>query len=612
MIKFKNLLVSILTFAISSQSFAQLTPVLEQAAEKNYVANGGFESAASGWKAYRNTAQVLPINGAGGTPVTTITASTSAPIAGKASGLITKPAVVAMGEGVSYAFKVDSAAKGRVLTLTGLYQIISGVYSGGTSTTDSDVEAYLYDVDAGQVIQPAGYKLDGGVAGLNYPINATFQTNINSSNYRLIFHIATATSAAFTLKLDSIKIGVQNRPQGPPVTDSLPYSPTNTNFGPLTSVAMNYRRVGDSVEIQGTFQMGTPTAAPASISIPSGLAALITNAQEAVVGRWSTNNGNGNTVKTGPLLIGNGGTSLFFSYDDQVSTISAQTHQNASSLGTSTNVIYINARVPIIGWSSNLTMSDSSSSRVVSFSSSTGVQSITAGVDIPFTTSTDNSGSWNGTQFRVPVPGDYSVSGNIGNSVTSTPSVFLNGTQYLGNYWSTAPAGQQSSGATLITDAKAGDLISLRTNVSGNLTNGVFFVNRLSGPSQIAASDPVYARYSQVASIAALPNSPFGFRDKISDSHSAYTPSTGIYRVPANGFYLINARLYTASSQYLTIVVNTSPVAQGDHSDSTTPATISDGIYLMAGDLVSINSIVSGTTTGGASLSNFSIVRTSP
>lgn len=68
---------------------------------KEYVKNPKFESDASDYSAYADAAGSSPVDGTGGSPSVTITQTTSAPLSGVASGLITKDAANRQGEGVS-------------------------------------------------------------------------------------------------------------------------------------------------------------------------------------------------------------------------------------------------------------------------------------------------------------------------------------------------------------------------------------------------------------------------------------------------------------------------------------------------------------------------------
>lgn len=564
MIKFKNILVSIVVMVMTSQSFAQFTSVQEQASEKNYISNGGFENAASGWKAYKNTAQALPITGTGGAPAATITASTSSPIAGKSSGLLTKTAANLQGEGISYAFSVDPAAKGKMLTISGLYQIISGTYSGGASGVDSDVEAYIYDVDAGTITQPAGFKLDGGVSGINYNIAATFQTSITSTNYRLILHIATVSASAFSLKLDSIKIGVQNRPQGPPVTDMLSFTSTLSGFGNATQ-NLYYKRDGNEAVISGAIVIGsTAPSSTLQFSLPPGLNYDATKvAINGAVNFSGTANGYRNSTgatyyASVALSVGSTNT-LQFNPATGGGGVWTPTVPQTWSQAPADRIYIDNVRIPIQGWSSTVTMSDSADTRVVAATASraTTAQTVgTAQTKIQWNaTNSDTHGALDTvTNFRytVPVAGKYQFSGALSFAPTAgftafSILLFKNGgaikTQ-LGIGSTTVTSGSPFSFDDV---AVSGDYYEIFVSTTGGSTsllsggsiNGgsTWDIKRISGPSQIAASESVNLSYTSAAgqSFTNLVAANMSFTTKEYDTHNAWGGTT--FTAPVSGKY---------------------------------------------------------------------------
>lgn len=641
MSNFKNVLVSVLITIFIPKLFAQLTPVSEQATEKNYIVNGGFESAASGWKAYKNTAQPLPVTGTGGTPTTTITSSTSSPIAGKASGLITKTAANLQGEGVSYAFTVDSAAKGKVLTISGLYQIVSGIYSGGSSGVDSDVEAYIYDVDAAQVIQPAGFKLDGGVSGLNYSIAATFQTNLTSSNYRLIFQIATTSAQAFQLKLDSIKIGVQNRPQGTPVTDWQPYSlvitgsTTNPTFGNLVTNKANWRRVGDSMEIQyNVYQStaGTPGSGnyrfslPVGYSIDSSKTPVVDDPNQSIVGSSEIYT---STIAKASIGTVYAATSTSLSIAILNDTVAYGAVGSAFFSLSEPQLTYnFIVKVPILGWSSNLTMSDSADTRVVkaraNFAATSLASSATEGVGetiVEFSSSTyDTHGgltTTTGSRYTAKVPGYYNVNGSLaefsatGNFVLIV-KLYKNGVGYSNRLIrDDNPVINKSYTFADSVFLNAGDYVDIRVFQSSgsikNFNNGVFNIERVSGPSQIAASESVNASYALSFGQSVSAGGVIKYDTKIFDTHGTYSTTTGLFTAPISGKYLINIQYNPNNPSTSYLIKNGS--SAGYLTSATPPGTpLSSGsktVILLAGDTLAISTDTSGITVSGSGPQGF-------
>lgn len=577
MISFRNAICFVLTFLLTTSSLAQVTVVQEQSQDKNYVLNGGFENSKSNWVAYKNTAQVLPVTGQGGSPTSTITATTSSPIAGKSSGLFTKPASNVQGEGFAQSFTLDSAARGRVLTISGLYQIISGTYSGGSTGVDSDVEVYIYDVDAAQVIQPAGYKLDGGVSGLNYQVNATFQTNLTSANYRLIFQVASTSSLAYTLKFDSIKIGVPNKANGPPVTDWTSYTPTGS-WTTNASYSGKFRRVGDTMEIQAQVNLsGAPNAATLTITYPSGYTVDSSKLPSGTNDAGSTVIGTGGSLRTASsnqLLFPRynnapGNFSCFGQKVDGIYELDYAVSATTPVTWGNGDVLYFNLTIPILGWSSNLTMSDSADTRVISFAGSgqaTGATGASHTVALS-TIENDNTAGWNAgsSYWVVPVPGFYKITAGTAVNTGSTASVSqysgtsiaINGAVKRSSYSYVQSTVSQTWYSTVQYEAQlsAGTQISLinDTNITApslitTSPSTYMQITRVSGPSQIAATESVNASYTSTNGAAiGTSYSALAFNVKNYDSHGAYNPSTGSYTCPVSGKYEVSSIITTAS-----------------------------------------------------------------
>ncbi len=548
------------------------------------VGNGNFETGTtSGWVLGNTSVSSLglptgtPTFGTGSDANLSFSAVTANRLAGTYSGAYVSTTPTVQGNFVSTVpFNIDSEDQAQVLSVKIYYSVVSG--SGGADFSGTNSNSFgiaVYDVTAGAWVDSFA-----GNFGFNQNIGAghataTFQTSITSTQYRFVLYNAHPTTTAINLVIDDVVVGPQTLTMAPSLTDSKPYIPLNTNFGPLSSVAMNYRQVGDSVEIQGTFQMGSPGAAPASISLPPGLFALITNGQEASVGRWSTNNGNSNTVKTGPLLIGPGGSYLFFSYDDTTSSISAQTHQNANSLGTATNVIYINARVPIAGWSSNTLSSSDSDTRLQSLIVANPTSVITASVadvtnyDPP---TTDTHASFNSVTgiFTAPISGVYDISGSFlitgsfsTNQYAEIDVVGSNG--ITRSFQARAAAGVVYLPIPVVTEfnLSAGQKIKLQSSSNGSSTvfsaGGLFNhlnISKRSGPESIPASASVNAQIALTSNYTTTGPAPIKFDTVLGDTHNAYSTSTGLYTCPISGVYrLTNLSLTTAAGGFVTNVL---------------------------------------------------------
>lgn len=163
----------------------------------NYISNSSFEGGTTGWSLYADAAQSTPENGTGGSATSTLTASTSSPLRGLKSLLFSKPASNEQGEGFSYDFTIDSADKNNVLEISFDYDASSANYA------DDYMSIFIYDVTNSQLIRFNGEELKGKTNG---KFLAFFQAS-QSTSYRLIAHVVTATTTAWDVKFDNFFVG---------------------------------------------------------------------------------------------------------------------------------------------------------------------------------------------------------------------------------------------------------------------------------------------------------------------------------------------------------------------------------------------------------------------
>lgn len=128
------------------------------------------------------------------------------------------------------------------------------------------------------------------------------------------------------------------------------YTPTNTQgFGTISSNFLQYRRVGDSIDIRGRFTAGTTTGSTAQLGLPTGL--TIGAASYSQQGRWYKNGATGANVKSGPLVPGQGNTYLEFAYDDYTTAQSPFTSVAGSTIQGGSAIMSVWATgIPIAEW----------------------------------------------------------------------------------------------------------------------------------------------------------------------------------------------------------------------------------------------------------------------
>jgi hypothetical protein len=538
----------------------------------NFISNGSAEdNNTTGWGTYADAAGTSPVDGSGGTANVTISTSASSPLIGTYSFLMVKDAVNRQGEGWEYDFTIDSAYKAKVLQIDFEYLVSSGTFAAGTSSTDSDVTVWIYDVTNAVVIQPSAYKLLSNSSTLSTKHSATFQSASNSTSYRLIFHVGSTSASAYTLKVDGISVSPEQYVYGTPVTDWQAYTPTLTGFGTPTNVQFQWRRVGDNVEVRGKFTSGTSTATEARATLPSVTSAdtgKIPSIQLVGMAALSPTAANSRTVLIEPSV----GYVTF-----GITTAGPLTKANATLILSSGETMSFFALVPVQGFSSSVQTSDQTDTRVVaaSYQRSTS-QSITVATDTVVVYDTkriDTHAAMNTSngRFYAPVSGFYRISASVFyNSFTPAAGNPLQlrfrkrdiagsviEDLYKDNFTANAAVGQEialRSASQFFCNAGEQLEVVLWQNTSATRTTiaNINFVEieRLSGPSAIAASESISAIY-QTSAGQSIPHNTatvIVFGTKVHDSHSAMNASTGVFTCPISGEYQISGGIYFSTA----------------------------------------------------------------
>ena len=553
----------------------------------NYINNADAESGVSGYSAYLNTAQATPVSGTGGSPTVTITQTTSSPLNGLASFLITKTAANSQGQGVSVPFSIESSDLARPIGISFNYNPGSGFVSGNSS----DLTVWVYDVTNSVLIPVAPYTIQGGSIA-NYKFSGSFQSSPTSKSYRLILHVATTNASAWTFKFDNVSVGSTVSQLGSAVMDWQSYTPT---WGSLTSTApvigngtINgfYRRVGDSVEVQVFLTSGTTTTYGSSgvwyFSMPPGTTADLTKTQvdPQGVGRAFAFNNPGSPVQFGgTVTLNTGGTQMIVRAETGGAANWNSTNPVAWTSGAG-NAVSLNARFPVSGWSSATLISSDTDTRLtalaVNKTSAQTLTTVTSAVTTWATPDIDTHAGFNTSTgvYTVPVSGTYRVSfqlvGGSNGSYGISATLVKNSGAVAVAY---GPPNSVSSTAVLLTTdvvCVAGDTLGVQgavsTGTQATNANTRLSIVRSSGPASVAASESVNAKYLNQAGTS-ITNTPatIPFATKVYDTHNAFSPSTGIYTCPVSGKYHIASILTLAATtatttQYFgaTIVLNSS------------------------------------------------------
>ena len=575
-----------------------------------------------------------------------LTRSTTSPLSGSASFLFTRNTPNLPGIGSKYDFTIDTAPQAKVLSITFDYIINSGTFTAGSSTTDSDLEVWIWDKTNNVYIQPSTYKLFSNSTTISAQFSANFQTAYNSTSYSLLLNNASIGSSNYEVKIDNVQISPTQYTYGTPITDWTSFSMTigGTTSAPtrgtVTSEKAYYRRVGRNMEVMYALQMSAAGAAGSGaylFSIPTGYTidttqvTLSTGPTATAIGTLGSMVGAGTYATTTSGNTAFAGTLNGFAY----STTQVYFNSNTAIAGPyavmypvgSSNTIFssaanftFNISVPITGWSSCVQMSDSTTQQVVaaSYYLSAG---FTSSPTIPINFDTkefDTTGSvtpsataW---KFTAPVQGVYAVNGVAysGSLAVTDFILYKNGSayKYLGSGNNSSIHGSWATEITL----NAGDYIDIRTHASASVSGGALSasvcaqitIQRISGPASIAANDTVAAFYYASANTTGTSSAPFNFDTKVFDyTGSVTTGAAWKFTAPVAGLYSMvvytnGAGLPDYIRLYKNGVFNNTLGFGPTNSISTLPCSIK----LNAGDYIDFRAATSLTANGGTLAAN--------
>ena len=612
--------------------------------ERNFITNGDAEAGTTGWATYADAAATRPVDGTGGAASVTFTRSTGSPLEGTGSFLFTKDAVNRQGQGVSYDFTVDSAYKAKVLQIQFDYIVSSGTFVAGSTSTDSDVIAYIYDVTNSTLIEPSSIKLLSNSATISDKFRASFQTSATGTNYRLILHCASTSASAYVLKIDNIKVSPSNYVFGTPVTDWQTFTPTGT-WTTNTTYTGRYRRIGDTAEIQYNLVLaGAPNAVVLTLNMPAGLTIDTSKFPGTIL--------NDNAI-LGDLIIKDSGTNSFLgtiAYGGTTSTLTPGYMSEAATVLTApaainatspitfavNDQIGVTARVPIFGWSSSVQTSDQADTRTIAIQGNgTPNNTVTASLSkatfpsSPITIDTHGAWSTVNNYYVVPSSGIYKskFSSEISQTTVlgSAVQVAIVRRNAAGVIQETFSGFDRAFGAGTTTqyaiaeaihNCSAGDTIEFQTQANGtaptyssSLAGTQFNIQKISGPSAIAASEKVYAEYTTGSgqSMTGAANTRINYNTKIRDSHNAVTTGASwVFTAPRAEVYEVEAcfagSAQAAASQKILSLFKNGTEYRRLARDRNTAASADDqpglgatSIYLLSGETIDIRGFLSTT-----------------
>lgn len=596
---------------------------------QQYVPNflkqkGHFEKNANGTSAYADAAGTRPVDGTGGAPTLTCTRTTSSPIDGDGSLLITKDAANRQGEGCTIQFTIDSAYKAKVLQIEFDYLVASGTFTAGSSSADSDLIAYIYDVTNSTLIEPSSIKLLSNSTTIADHFVANFQTSATGTTYNLILHQATTSASAYTVNTDNFQVKPSQYVYGTPITDWVAYTPTfGAGFGTVAVSAFYSRRVGDSLEVKGKWTNGTVAANTASISVGygGGNANVTIDTTKvsinSIIGSAQTSLASTTQFAVFPIAPASNATTIGFTLQNSTTGFGsgAQLGSSISATGSQNAVAF---SVPIVGWSSSVQVSDGYDGRSIVFvgknSASTSIA--TTGTYIPFTSQKDSTASWSTDTFTCPSAGDYEVIAGLHGSSASNyfyAQVDKNGTIFARILQNESRGDRLASGSVIVHNCAAGDTIKLKgfsdtasqtLNSSADLN--FITIKKLQSPTTISATE-VVAFDANTSTTVGSTSTPLLFTVINDNSHGAYSSATGKFTAPYPGIYHFSAGAYfgatTASAR---LYKNGTYIRQGNQSSLTSVSVLSSELKLITGDTVEVRPDASATANGAPEINYFS------
>lgn len=551
----------------------------------NYWKSGDAELTLSGVAAYNDGAVDKPVDCTGGTPTITAARSSTAPMYDKQSWLITKPASNVQGQGVAFEFDVDNGiAAVEMMDLMFEYIVDSGTFAAGSDTTNSDLMVYIYDVTAGQLIEPfGGSKLYTSSTTLKGDYRGWFQSTLGSKKYRVCLHQATTSASAYTLKVDAGKVHKSKQVVGTIITDWQSYTPV---LSAATGAVSNYtisgrqRRVGDTIELSGVITFSSTSSAFTApiISLPSGLSVDTTKLSGSIVS------------PVGQVYIRDAGITNYFGAARFVNSISAiqleYVTTNTSDAGsfsdptlfsiitnttpitfnTSDEIIY-NVTLPITGWSAGARMSDGYDGRDLTAKYTGATATLTSSYsNVTFTTKvTDKTNSYSGSTFTAPSSKTYNFSGQIFiqgtaavNNVTNI-RIFKNGTTALdGLQYVYAGAVTQSVGIPFNfqgVELLAGETVVIQAAsnitspvISASASQNYLAITAESGTPFMSPTALWETHYAGTAGDAiGTTDSLIKFTTKVEDTFGSYDPLTGLWKAKGPATCSVGWAVTTAS-----------------------------------------------------------------
>lgn len=192
------------------------------------------------------------------------------------------------------------------------------------------------------------------------------------------------------------------------------YTPTVTGLGTVSSLTARHKRVGDTLFIEGSMVVGTPTAVEARVSLPNGLVSSSIIGTLDLCGDAGKSQVSSADFRLATLCEPN---VSYVTFGTQTSTTSIMSKVNGNSLTVASSTFKFNARIPIAGWGNSSVIVGSfqgynetpGTSRVETFSLSFGTTNINTACSASPCSFLDQIGNNVTSVTKAGGSGDYTV-----------------------------------------------------------------------------------------------------------------------------------------------------------------------------------------------------------
>lgn len=599
-----------------------------------FSANPNAEEDTTGWTVYANTTASSKPDNFGGTPNGgfTWTRSTSSPLVGTASFLLTKPAVNVQGHGVYY--EVD--AELGLANIKNLFKCLTDL----SNFNDKDLSIWIVGSsdNFASNFQYVSASIPEVLVGNQ--IFKQFQYSTTTTKLRICIHVNTTDTVAKTAKFDQFFYGPSSVTSGAIVTDWEDESSDLTvNNVAFSEKFLKSKRFGDSVKLKGSIELNGAVTGEVQIEVPYSVDVSKLSNDKTLTGMVITNIGQAQAFDRGSNRWYTG----TIVYDQTNDRFVFSGPSGIDSTGTwdaiypftwaSTDEIHFDFEVPIQGWSSNARMSEDLGQRSVLFEAAgnpTQTFSTTSFAYDILTFGTaqvvnDTVAGWDSVnnKYVIKESGYYDISGGYVRTFGATPAIgklmvvglFKNGVTDLKNLQERHTNGSDSTyamnGSITNIYLEKGDELQLyarkegieASSRAGDARANYFNIAKRSSPQTLLETETVAARYSTNAG-QPIPNSlvtVVEYEDKSYDTHNAYNTATGEYLVVVSGFYSVkatttfNVPFVSGESHTMYINVNGSnnyarAAFEFDSSSTRYMAnSVSTEAYLQKGDVVTIS-----------------------